>query len=162
MMEAQQHNQFDSEIPTLKRDTENEFVPAGFWIRWGASILDGLIVGIMLLPINIVNQILVHKESKAGYIVGTLVYYLAYFAIAGYFISKKGGLPGKLILGLKIVDLETGFFPTPGKAIFRETLGKLLSTITFMIGYIMAGFRKDKRGLHDLVASTQVLRKVKK
>ena len=40
-----------------------------------------------------------------------------------------------------------------------ETVGKFLSALILMIGFIMAGFRQDKRALHDLLFRTQVLRR---
>ena len=45
-----------------------------------------------------------------------------------------------------------------GSALLRY-LGYLASSITLGIGYLMIGFRGDKRGLHDLIGGTVVIRK---
>ncbi len=160
-IEHQQH--YEAEIPRVRRSVESEYEPAGFWIRGGAMFLDGLTIKIFFLPLEILNQFLVRlNDAKIAMVISMGITYVLYFAITAWFVSKKGGLPGKMLLGLKIVDVETGLFLSPGKAILRESLGKLLSAITLTIGYIMAGVRMDKRALHDFVASSRVMRKVKK
>ena len=42
------------------------------------------------------------------------------------------------------------------KAGLRETVGKFVSAIVLLIGYLMAAFRQDKRALHDFLFSSQV------
>jgi uncharacterized RDD family membrane protein YckC len=50
---------------------------------------------------------------------------------------------------------------SPGKALYRETIGKFLSVLLLFSGYLMVIFRRDKRALHDIMSKSQVLRKVK-
>jgi len=160
-VETSQH-ELNEEIPTLRRDNTEEYEPAGVLIRFAASIVDSITISFLLLPFNILQQVLAMHESKLGMVVVTILSYICSFSLIAWFLSKKGGLPGKLLLGLKIIDVKTGSFVTPGKAIGRETAGKLLSALTLMIGYFMAGIRKDKKALHDIICGTQVIKKVKK
>jgi uncharacterized RDD family membrane protein YckC len=74
----------------------------------------------------------------------------------GLFISRLGATPGKLVLGLRVVR------PDGGKVSLSRAIGryfaKMLSAIILGIGYIMAAFDKEKRGLHDILADTRVIK----
>ena len=76
--------------------------------------------------------------------------------VIGFWIWKSA-TPGKMALGLKIID-EQGNNLTPVTAIIRY-LGYILSGIILGIGYLMIAFNKNKRGLHDMIAKTYVIRK---
>ncbi len=76
----------------------------------------------------------------AGLIVG-VVLSLAYYA--GMVSSSKQATLGKLAMGIKVVDLNgrrIGF----GRACGRE-LGKILSGLIFLVGYIMAATTERKQ-----------------
>jgi uncharacterized RDD family membrane protein YckC len=61
-----------------------------------------------------------------------------------------------MALRLRIVRAN-GDKVTYGRACGRY-FGKLLSSVTFLIGYIMAAFDEEKRGLHDRICDTRVIR----
>ena len=68
----------------------------------------------------------------------------------------RGATPGKKLVHIKIVDAKTFKDITNTQAITRS-FGYLASTFSFLIGFLMVGIRKDKRGLHDLLAGTVVI-----
>lgn len=68
----------------------------------------------------------------------------------------RGATPGKKFLHIKIVDAKT-FNDIDNRQAITRTFGYLASTFSFFIGFIMIAFRKDKRGLHDLLAQTAVI-----
>jgi uncharacterized RDD family membrane protein YckC len=68
--------------------------------------------------------------------------------------SDMMATPGKYVLGLKITD-DFGNKISVGKSTVRY-LGYIVSAITIYIGFIMVGFTENKRGLHDMIASTRV------
>ena len=73
------------------------------------------------------------------------------------FWEKWGGTtPGKRLVGIKIVDAKTYKDITNKQAITRS-LGYIVSTLPFGIGFLMVLFRRDKRALHDLLANTVVI-----
>lgn len=84
----------------------------------------------------------------------------AVVVLAGYaaFLSQKGGTPGKLALGLRVIDAKTQGHPSFGRALFRETLAKFVSSAT-IIGTVLPFFRRDSKALHDLIAGTHVVGK---
>jgi len=71
--------------------------------------------------------------------------------------SKLQATVGKLALGLKVTDLQGNKLDFV-KALVRN-LCKIISNFTLLIGYIMAGFTEKKQALHDMIASTLVLKK---
>jgi len=60
-------------------------------------------------------------------------------------------------LGLKVTDMN-GEKLDFSKSLIRN-LGKIISGIILYIGYIMAGFTEKKQALHDMIASTLVVKK---
>lgn len=83
-----------------------------------------------------------------------MVMYCGYFA--GFHVVK-GATPGKLAVGLRVVD-ENGMHMGAGRAIGRY-FATILSACLCLVGYIMVGFHGQKRGLHDLICGTYVVRK---
>lgn len=129
-----------------------------------AMIIDWIIVGCLTVPMmRAVSALLaiafgpVVERHADGLdtVASCLVVYFYY----GYFYSKKGASPGKMLFNLEVIDAETGKYLTPWKAFFREAIGKFVSMIPFGMGYIIAAFRQDRRALHDLLFDTNVISK---
>jgi len=74
-----------------------------------------------------------------------------------FFVSSPlCATPGKLALGMKV--LRTGGARlTLGRAAGRY-FAKVLSAMILGIGFIMAGIDSQKRGLHDMICDTRVVR----
>lgn len=122
---------------------------AGFWIRFLAALLDAIIIGI---PTMIAYFAVVFGTGIQSlfYIIN-----LAVVVLTIYLDGVKGGTPGKLILGLRIVNEDIKFIGIP-KAILRY-ICKILSAIILGIGYFMIGWTQKKQGLHDKIAKTYVI-----
>jgi uncharacterized RDD family membrane protein YckC len=71
--------------------------------------------------------------------------------------SSKQGTFGKLLLGIKITNLEGGRISF-GNALWRN-FGKIFSLLTIGIGYAMAGYTKKKQTFHDMIANCLVVNK---
>lgn len=125
---------------------------AGFWIRYVASLLDGIIVTFLSLIPTVILSVL-------G--VDILAQFLAYVISFGYFITltyKKEATWGKMALGLKVIPSEKEKLSL-GQVFLRETIGKIVSGLILGVGYIMAGFTERKEALHDKIAKTNVIYK---
>ena len=120
---------------------------AGGWIRFVAYIIDVIILAIIGWIVGMaVNQ------SEVGNVM--LVIGIVY--IIGFW-GWKSATPGKMALGLKIVTAQGGKL-TWGKAILRY-VGYFVSGIILGIGYLMVFFTENKKGLHDMIAGTRVVKK---
>ena len=136
---------------------------AGFWIRFGAMIIDTLVLIIItVLPLSFIygeGYLLEDKyihgfwDLLLGYVlpvVGTIWFWLTYRAT-----------PGKIATKLEIVDALTGNNMSKGQAIGRY-FAYILSALPLGLGFIWIGIDKRKQGWHDKLAGTVVVRNLHK
>ena len=133
---------------------------AGFWKRFAALIIDliiiniggfvfGFVFGIVMVSIG-VDDIAVLK-GMANII--SIVLAWLYFAVMES--STKQGTIGKIILGIKVTDIQ-GERISFSKATGRY-FGRIVSVIILMIGFIMIAFTEKKQGLHDMMTGCLVV-----
>lgn len=132
---------------------------AGFWIRVGATFIDGLLFSIFTLPITMIvyGDALWESESMILGPADFLINYVLPAVVVVLFWLYKSATPGKMVLKLKIVDASTGNVLSVGQAIGRY-LAYFLAAIPFLLGMIWVGFDKKKQGWHDKLANTVVIR----
>jgi uncharacterized RDD family membrane protein YckC len=130
----------------------------GFWIRVVAYIIDGILLTIVcgvvdrLLGINILASDWDHYDPMANVI--SLVIGWLYFALLES--SERGATVGKMVMGLRVVTSDgqrLSFMNATGRY-----FAKILSAIILCIGFIMVAFTDKKRGLHDIIAGTLVIK----
>jgi len=136
---------------------------AGFWIRFGAVMIDGFILWAVNFLLFIPLGILLPASEDNPYVVLSFMPFLiiAQYAIPAaydtWFVGKYGATPGKMACKLKVV-VEDGSQLTYLRALGRH-FGKWLSSMILAIGFIMAAFDDQKRTLHDRICETRVVRK---
>ena len=152
---------------------------AGFWVRFVASLIDGLILGIPFLLVflamfflfggfRVMARIVPGRPPDPAFIgiifswfflaVGFgLVAQWLYFA--GMESSARQATFGKAAMSLRVTGLE-GQQLTFGHASGRFFSKLISGMIPLAIGYIMAAFTEKKQALHDMIAGTLVLRKL--
>lgn len=134
---------------------------AGFWIRWVAGFIDGIITGAIGFVVGVLLAFLLAIFGIGKETISTIVSPLGYILGWGYFIFmtyKYEATLGKKIIGIKVLSDKSEKL-TVWQVILRETVGKIASIIILGIGYIMAGFTERKQALHDKIASTTVVYK---
>jgi uncharacterized RDD family membrane protein YckC len=131
--------------------------PAGFWIRVAATVIDAVIFIFVERSFVFAGR-LVHGVSGADvWSAASLVSFFTLLFTGAYSVTLHatgGQTIGKLLVGVRVVALDGGV-PTVGQA-FLRWLGYGLSALPFGLGYLMAGLRRDRRALHDLLAGTRV------
>jgi uncharacterized RDD family membrane protein YckC len=151
---------------TLAFTPTAEVLYAGFWIRFCAKMLDGLVIGIpigILLVISMVaSGAFAQKRGDAAMLIPVvqiviqlvaMVLSVLYNTIA---VGTWGTTLGKKACGLKVIRAD-GSKPTYGRACGRA-FAEILSGAVCYIGYIIAGFDDQKRSLHDHMCDTRVVR----
>ena len=148
---------------------------AGFWLRFVAWFIDSIILQIVstfaILPFavstGIRDVILNHPPQSPAEIIalfGSLsklilvsacIKWLYYALLES---STWQATVGKKTLGLEVTDLA-GHRVSFARATGRY-FAKIISVLTFLIGYIMAGFTEKKQALHDMIAGCLVIRKI--
>jgi uncharacterized RDD family membrane protein YckC len=134
----------------------------GFWIRFLAAFLDGLIIGIPFSLVQYgIEQSLAYAEGSVEeavlgltFSVASLLIYWPYYALMES--SSWQATLGKRALGLIVTDTY-GDRITFARATGRY-FAEILSALTLLIGYIIAAFHPRKQALHDLIAGTLVIR----
>jgi uncharacterized RDD family membrane protein YckC len=126
---------------------------AGFWIRFGALLLDGLILGIPFLIL-----VVIAAQISTG--LAVLVYVLWFIAYIAYPVYYEGGptgaTPGKKICGIKVIDMRTGGPIGHGRAFIRFLM-RIVSGAVFYLGYLWMLWDKEKQCWHDKVADDVVV-----
>lgn len=150
---------------------------AGFWRRFGAYVVDSIILTIGLGIIGFVLSLIgipifetaqygaetgdmsasVSAEAQLSPVAAIIMLLVSVFYFPILESSSLQATPGKLALGIKVTDLQgnrIGF----GRALGRN-LAKIVSVIILYIGFIMAGFTAKKQALHDMIAGCLVVAK---
>jgi uncharacterized RDD family membrane protein YckC len=131
----------------------------GFWIRVVAYIIDAILISLVLGVVTSifgVRYMDMDDMSQIDPTVNLLSLAVAWLYFALMESSERGATVGKMAMGLRVVTND-------GKRLsFMNATGryfaKILSAIIFCIGYIMIAFTDRKRGLHDMIASTLVIK----
>ena len=130
---------------------------AGFFVRLAAYLLDRLIAAAVLTPVWLVltllpgsGQVLLFTWSLRA-----IVLYLLRAVYFVLFLKLRGATPGKLLFRIEVRSRRGRI--SWMDAVYRETVGRYLSGLVFGIGYLMAGFSSDRRGLHDRLCDTEVV-----
>lgn len=132
---------------------------AGFWIRFGAFLIDSVVMLIVLyIPLSFIygEEYWVGDQSIYGFWDVMLGYVVPFIATIWFWLRFLG-TPGKMALKLEIVDAKTGRKMSPGQAIGRY-FAYFVSAIPFGLGFIWVGIDKRKQGWHDKLAGTVVVR----
>src|SRR3990170_1292668 len=97
----------------------NEVSYAGFWARFFASVLDSLIQLLILGPLLYVlygGEIFVNPTYDSGFS-GIFVQYMLPMIWVILFWKFKSATPGKMMMGMSIVDATTGMNPPTSRLI---------------------------------------------
>ncbi len=133
---------------------------AGFWRRFVAAAIDGLLMLLLLAPLSI--TIVGRQEAEVAAISfsfsSILVEYLLPMVITLLFWFFYSATPGKMLLGLKIIDAQHGGKPKPFQLLMRY-IGYFPSMVVLFMGFIWIAIDEKKQGWHDKVAETLVVRK---
>jgi uncharacterized RDD family membrane protein YckC len=147
---------------------------AGFWRRLGAALIDLGIVGpvslILTWLVSLVAGVALPPSRMRGldfwldlalsgdpaltmamglFVAIGLIYLLVFQITTARTIGMR-------VLGLRIIDVY-GDPPSSARCAAR-TAGYLAGAATLLLGFLWIGFDSEKRGLHDWLAGTYVIR----
>jgi uncharacterized RDD family membrane protein YckC len=135
---------------------------AGFWIRSGATLLDGFILlfvyGVLfliwILAVGL-PSILQPNLTLSVQLTLQLIVIVIPATYETLMTGRYGATLGKMACRIKVVKMDGG------NVSYARALGryfaKMLNQFTVFIGYIMAAFDTEKRGLHDRICNTRVV-----
>jgi uncharacterized RDD family membrane protein YckC len=148
----------------------------GFWMRFGARMIDGLI---FMIPIVILAALLLPNLIRArgqapippspALAFGFVTVFVAFFLAGGCYeilmLRYRSGTLGKLACGLKVVR-SNGLSLSWGVCFGRFFMWNVvtsgipyLNSVLMLVSGIMLGVDGEKRALHDRVCDTRVIYK---
>ena len=134
--------------------------------RLVAYIVDILITGVVVTLLAIALALVIGAGVATGadflagagavaLVIAVIIVPLAYFP---WFWFRDGATPGMRIFGLRVVRDRDGGPISGGQAILR-LFGYWIDGLVFYLGYIWILIDKRKRGWHDLIAGTVVVKR---
>jgi len=148
----------------------------GFWIRFGARMIDGFVLGVplviifaLLMPNMLRTQGDPSNPAFAALAVYSLSIFLGYFLVLICYevlmLKYRGATLGKMACGIKVVRADgtsLGWGVSFGRFFMWHIVTSgvpYLNSILVLISGIMAGTDSEKRALHDRVCDTRVVYK---
>jgi len=130
----------------------------GFWLRVVAYIIDAILLYLVAGVVSIVTDESLFAADKAHFpfktqLISVVIGWL-YFALLES--SERGATVGKMVVGLRVVTEQgnrLSFLNATGRH-----FAKYISTLILGIGFLMVGLTDKKRGLHDMMAGTLVVK----
>ena len=145
-----------------------QWIPAGFWLRLFAYNIDLWLVVtpciVVTLPLygmtfGAAATIAPTLATNPAFVLGLIVVFLVIppcLVFALFECSYLHGTPGKLLMGLCVVDGD-GSQVSVVQSFVRNSL-KIVSGVPLMLGYIMAGLTSSKQALHDILSDCLVMK----
>lgn len=115
---------------------------AGFWRRFAAAFIDGLVLGV-------VDGIL---KALLGY-TGTGIGIIVSFGYYTYFHGSTGQTPGDAVLGIRVLDIDDGTPIGYGRALVRAVVS-IVSGLVLLLGYLWMLWDPQKQTWHDKAAGS--------
>ena len=133
--------------------------PAGFWIRVVAAIVDFAVFWLVNLTLGLLAARMFRVDLESALALRSSLAACTVLFVALYVIvlhALEGQTIGKLVVRVRVVGPDD--LPPPVGASVLRFFAYFVSLLPFGLGFIMAGLRADRRGLHDLIAGTRVER----
>lgn len=132
---------------------------AGAGKRFMAKVIDLIFMFVMATVVDGLSRRLFPVAQGSidaidkVYIVTALIDMLLGMIYLTWFVGKFGATPGKMVFSLKVVT------PTGGKVGYGQAFGRYLAEVlTLMLGDLLFLFDSQKRGLHDRICNTRVVK----
>ena len=158
----------DFDIQNTKTDSkEGSISPryADLGQRFGAFMLDQIIMMVAILPIAYVSLVLLSStdgsinqesimRSWSITLAASVLIQSVYYA---YFLTRREGQTiGKKMMNVRVIKRD-GSALSIWDAILRSIIGYTLVILAFGIGFAWAAFDKQGQGWHDMIADTIVV-----
>ncbi|KLV05495.1 hypothetical protein ABT56_10995 [Photobacterium aquae] len=148
---------------------DNSYRLASRWSRIGASVVDGLVLGIVLLPLAYftggfdgLSQTPPVEPSFGYKIVMAVLGFGLYCAVNWKMLKQSGQTVGKKVLNIRVVNIDG----SPAKV--QDLIFKRYAFMLFLVYIPFIGgllnlvnlamiFGKQRRALHDRVAKMRVI-----
>jgi uncharacterized RDD family membrane protein YckC len=136
--------------------------------RFGAAVIDGLLIAFVIFPVMFATGYLQEAMSGIQPLATQMMYgslgFVLYVVFHGYLLQKSGQTIGKRLVGTRIVSVDDNRVVPLWKILTMRQLPITVLSQVPMVGQVVALvdclfiFRADKRCAHDLIAGTKVVK----
>jgi uncharacterized RDD family membrane protein YckC len=133
---------------------------AGFWVRFVAFILDGIVLAVIAAALGPIagtgsvvqtgTGVAVNYQASGLQTLISLIYFIGFWA-------WRGQTPGMLPFNMRVVRADNGEKIDIVRSLLRY-VGLIISIVVVFLGLIWVAFDARKQGWHDKIASTVVVR----
>ncbi len=143
-MTATQHlDPLDADGPSPKSPSGPR---AGFWRRFAALFLDGIVLTLFSAPFAAIDE--------------STYYVVSFFSQAAYYSllegAPRGQTLGKMVLDIRVADIDGGGPIGFGRGFIRW-IGRFVSSIVILLGYLWMLWDREKQTWHDKMARSVVV-----
>jgi uncharacterized RDD family membrane protein YckC len=131
--------------PPVSGATTTSDARAGFWIRFGASFIDGILLTIVSIPLEL-------GLKTPGYAIALIVGIAYYTYCEG---SEDGQTIGKRACGISVQSIDGGSIGHTRA--FLRFVGRYISAIPLCLGYFWMLWDPNKQTWHDKIANSVVV-----
>lgn len=138
----------------------SEYEYGGFWLRFGAKIIDGIVTSFATYALNILTGLILGSIGAQEAYIAIINFIVSFVIGIGYYTWMTGKFSatlGKMACGLKVI-MSDGTRINYTRSCGRY-FAEILSSLILCIGYIMAASDAEKRTLHDRICNTRVIKK---
>lgn len=134
--------------------------PVGFWVRAGAIVIDGFLLGLVYFGfafgavqvLGLTPKAMRSDRAFALFLILVVAVQGAYFTVL---TGLSGQTIGKMAAGIRVVTKQ-------GRAVgYLRSLWRwgayILSSLSLGLGFLLVAFNRRRRGLHDFVSGTRVV-----
>ncbi|HLH13688.1 MAG TPA: RDD family protein, partial [Solirubrobacteraceae bacterium] len=111
---------------------------AGFWIRFGGSIVDGILLGVIEVVLRLVFK-------GAGSVLSLVVSGVYFTVLVG---SARGQTLGMRAVGIRVISFDGSGSIGYGRALIRW-VGGYISAVVILLGFLWMLWDKEKQCWHD-------------
>jgi uncharacterized RDD family membrane protein YckC len=129
---------------------------AGFWPRAAALVIDWLVAIVIAVPVMVVGFGLRQVSLDPAEHSWDLLAFGGIALVVIGFWRYCGATPGKVALGIRIVDAASGAPPSLARLALRF-VAYLVSALPLYLGFLWVAVDRRKQGWHDKIARTVVI-----
>ncbi len=126
---------------------------AGFWSRVAALIVDNAILTILGIALMVAAAAVGDEAAMIANLALVLIAFLYWPVMES---TERQATFGKQLLGIQVTDIN-GARLTFVRSLLRN-LAKIISSLPFALGFLLAAFTARKQALHDIITKCLVVR----
>jgi len=144
--------------PEVSQNAEGAGNYASFGKRFAAALVDGVLLAVVNSAVGFMFGAAAYSAdspeiASLGSLAGMVIAWVYYVV----FTATKGQTLGKMAMKIRVQNLDTAANLTWVEAFLREVVGKFLSAVALLLGYLWMLWDPKKQTWHDKLGKSVVV-----